>query len=365
MRVRDFGIAYIYLVFVGGEAKKVQRIALAIVTGRVMFATLFARGIETKAAVMKSTNFALVLLAGGVLTLAPAASLAMGSGSSGGGSMPNMPQPSAPQYDPVAEYQRGSAALQAGQYKDAVRAFEHVTDATPRAANAWFMLGMSRAGAGDTKGAEKAYERSVKLDDSSVQAHRELAMSLIKLKQTDKANAELTALKAKSTTCADTCPDAADLKAAITAVESALAAPAPQAMNAAPASLSLASPEAGGASYVRAVSLINERRFADAMAALDAAQDAIGPHPDILTYKGYVSRKLGDWAKAEDFYRQALAIDPNHRGATEYYGELKVLKGDVAGAKVMLAKLDGACSFGCAEAEELRRWIDHGGDPAS
>ena len=36
----------------------------------------------------------------------------------------------------------------------------------------------------------------------------------------------------------------------------------------------------------------------------------------------------------------------------------------VAGARAMLARLDGACAFGCAEAEELRRWIDHGGDPA-
>jgi hypothetical protein len=32
---------------------------------------------------------------------------------------------------------------------------------------------------------------------------------------------------------------------------------------------------------------------------------------------------------------------------------------------VILARLDASCTFGCAEAEELRRWIDHGGDPAS
>jgi hypothetical protein len=36
----------------------------------------------------------------------------------------------------------------------------------------------------------------------------------------------------------------------------------------------------------------------------------------------------------------------------------------MAGAKVMLARLETQCRFGCAEAEELRRWIDHGGDPA-
>ncbi len=73
------------------------------------------------------------------------------------------------------EYQHGTADLQAGKYRDAVTDFEHVTEVTPRAANAWLMLGMSKEGAGDEKGAEKAYEKSVKLDDTSVQAHRELA----------------------------------------------------------------------------------------------------------------------------------------------------------------------------------------------
>jgi hypothetical protein len=31
----------------------------------------------------------------------------------------------------------------------------------------------------------------------------------------------------------------------------------------------------------------------------------------------------------------------------------------------MLAKLEDECAFGCVEAEDLRRWIDRGGDPAS
>ena len=84
----------------------------------------------------------------------------------------------------------------------------------------------------------------------------------------------------------------------------------------------------------------------------------------MLTYQGYVWRKKGDWARAEGYYRQALAIAPNHKGATEYYGELKVERGDMAGARTLLAKLDRTCAYGCAEAEELRRWIDVGGDPA-
>ena len=109
--------------------------------------------------------------------------------------------------------------------------------------------------------------------------------------------------------------------------------------------------------------LINEKRYDEALASLDSARAAFGPHPDVLTYQGYSWRKMCDHARAESYYQQALAIAPDHRGATEYYGELKVERGDVAGAKQMLARLDASCTYGCAEAEELRRWIDAGGEP--
>ena len=121
----------------------------------------------------------------------------------------------------------------------------------------------------------------------------------------------------------------------------------------------------GDLAYTRAVSLINEHRFGEALAALDEAERVLGPHPDILTYKGYVWRKMGHLDTAETFYRAALAEAPGHRGATEYYGELKVIRGDLPGARKMLAKLEDECAFGCVEAEDLRRWIDRGGDPAS
>lgn len=328
---------------------------------------------------MKRASTLLALAAGACLLAAPALGVAMGESGAGGGGMPSDPNMATnagsgglPSYDPVEEYQRGQSDLQAGKYRAAVDDFQHVLSVTPDAGDAWLMLGMSKSGAGDERGAEKAYEKAVKLDDASIDAHRELALALIKLKQPDKASAELAALQAKATACAGQCPQAADLKAAIDAVNAAMsptaaapAAGAPAAANPTPNSLSLASPQADDGAYVRAVSLINERRWDDALASLSQAELAIGPHPDILTYEGYVWRHKGDWTRAEAYYNQALAIDPNHRGATEYYGELKVLKGDMAGARVMLAKLDQACTFGCAEAEELRRWIDHGGDPAS
>jgi len=131
------------------------------------------------------------------------------------------------------------------------------------------------------------------------------------------------------------------------------------------APLLFASAKAGDAAYVQAVSLINEHRYQDAIAALQRAKTSFGAHPDILTYLGFANRKLGRYDVAASYYRQALAVAPNHKGATEYYGELMVERGDMVGAKHMLAKLDAICTFGCAEAEDLRRWIAHKGEPAS
>src|SRR5579862_8382761 len=87
--------------------------------------------------------------------------LASGGGGMGGGSMPTV---TTPQYDPVQEYQQGMSDYQAGNYKSADRHFDNVTYAQGHDANAWYMLGIARSGAGDLKGAEKALSKSAKLD---------------------------------------------------------------------------------------------------------------------------------------------------------------------------------------------------------
>jgi tetratricopeptide (TPR) repeat protein len=302
----------------------------------------------------------LVLAAG--VAIAPAA-LASGGGGGGGGGMPSQ---AAPQYDPVQEYQQGMADYQAGKFKAAAGHFENVVDVQPKSANTWYMLGMAKSGGGDLKGAEKALGKSVKLDGQPVAPLRELAVTQAKLKENDKAGTELATLKTRAVSCADTCADATDLKAAISAVEQALGVVPPSASTQPlPDGVKFASIDGGDLAYTRAVSLINEHRFPEALTALDEAEKAFGPHPDILTYKGYVWRKMGRLDVAEGFYQAALTEAPSHRGATEYYGELKVIRGDLAGARRMLARLDNQCAFGCVEAEDLRRWIDHGGDPAS
>src|SRR5437763_1360578 len=109
--------------------------------------------------------------------------------------------------------------------------------------------------------------------------------------------------------------------------------------------LLFASAKAGDTAYLLAVSLINEHRYQDAIDALQRARTTFGAHPDVLTYLGFANRKLGRYDVAISYYRQALAAAPNHKGATEYYGELLVERGDMVGAKRMLTKLDNSCTF--------------------
>ena len=306
-----------------------------------------------------------IFLATALATLAATAATASGGGGGGGGGASEMPSASVPRYDPAVEYAKAIAALKAKDYKAATRASEHVTEAAPKNTDGWRLLGASRAGNSDWKGSRRAYERAVKLAPDDATAHAGLGLALANMRDA-KAQGELDWLKSKTQACGDACPDAGQLKSLTAAVESAMTAapeaPKPSAMLDS-RSMLFAGPMAGDAAYVQAVSLINETRYDEALRSLASAETVFGPHPDILTYEGYAWRKKGDYARAESYYRQALAIAPDHVGATEYYGELKVARGDIAGAKLMLAKLDRLCTFGCADAEELRRWIAAGGDP--
>ncbi|HLZ77449.1 tetratricopeptide repeat protein [Phenylobacterium sp.] len=305
---------------------------------------------------------AMLVLAGGTAALASGGG---GGGSTSGGGAPNMPSASGPAYDPAVEYAKAIAALKANNYKDAARAAGRVTDAVPTNPDGWRLLGMATAGNNDWKASRRAYEKAIKLKPEDPSAHAGLGVALANLKD-PKVQTEEDWLKAKVAACGDSCPEAAQLKSYSSAVESAMnpaaaGAPKPSAML--DRSFLFGGAKAGDAAYVQAVSLINDRRYDDALASLAKAQATFGPHPDILTYEGYAWRKKGDYARAESFYKQALTIAPDHIGATEYYGELKVAKGDIKGARLMLARLDKLCAYGCADAEELRRWIDAGGDP--
>lgn len=74
---------------------------------------------------------------------------------------------------------------------------------------------------------------------------------------------------------------------------------------------------------------------------------------------GYSLRKKQppDLLGAEKYYQAALKIEPDHRGALEYYGMLKLTNKDLPGAEALLARLDKACIFGCEEYTDLKEAI--------
>lgn len=286
---------------------------------------------------------------------------AMDRGGAAGSTPPSM---SAPNFDPADEYRKGIDALKAEKYSDARASFRKVLDVSPNDAATNFLAGMADAGLNDLKSAQKHYEKAVKEDRKLIAAHQELAITYAKTGQRDKAQAELAALQKMDQDCAGTCKDSQKIKDAIAAVQAALGAPASAMLQTSPPLL-FASAEGGDSAYLEAVGLINEGKYEKAIASLERAKASFGAHPDILTYLGFANRKLGRYDVAVSYYRQALAAAPTHKGATEYYGELMVERGNLAGAKAMLARLDALCTFGCAESDELRRWIAAKGKPAS
>jgi opacity protein-like surface antigen len=74
---------------------------------------------------------------------------------------------------------------------------------------------------------------------------------------------------------------------------------------------------------------------------------------------GYSLRKgkTPDLAAAERYYNEALRIEPKHRGALEYSGELYLMTGDLGKAEQRLVALDKACFLPCDEYADLKKAI--------
>lgn len=73
----------------------------------------------------------------------------------------------------------------------------------------------------------------------------------------------------------------------------------------------------------------------------------------------YSLRKSGaaNYAAAEKFYNEALRIDPKHRAALEYSGELYLAMGNLPKAEQRLATLDKLCLFPCEEYTDLKKAV--------
>ena len=104
---------------------------------------------------------------------------------------------------------------------------------------------------------------------------------------------------------------------------------------------------------------VEAKRYEDAIVLLRRAVSRDANNADALNLLGYSHRKLGRFEESHDWYEKALTVNPNHRGANEYLGELYLQTGNLEKAEAQLARLDKICFFGCDEYDELKEAIEN------
>jgi tetratricopeptide (TPR) repeat protein len=78
---------------------------------------------------------------------------------------------------------------------------------------------------------------------------------------------------------------------------------------------------------------------------------------DVYNLLGYTLRKTGDYTASLSYYTKALDLQPDHKAAREYLGELYAETGNIDKAKEQLAVLVKLCPSGCEEREDLEKAI--------
>jgi Flp pilus assembly protein TadD len=103
--------------------------------------------------------------------------------------------------------------------------------------------------------------------------------------------------------------------------------------------------------------LLAQKNWSGAVAELKKINDPASA--DWNNLMGYSLRKAdaANIPEAEKFYNEALRIDPKHRGALEYSGELYLITGNLPMAEQRLATLDKACFLPCEEHTDLKRAV--------
>jgi len=110
--------------------------------------------------------------------------------------------------------------------------------------------------------------------------------------------------------------------------------------------------------YSKVLKLIKNDQYQEAIQKLEKIlkKKKYTKDPDILNHYAFALRKTKNFIKAEEYYKKALAIEPDHKGALEYIGELYVDTNRLELAKSTLQKLE-KCK--CEEYDELKNYINN------
>jgi tetratricopeptide (TPR) repeat protein len=101
---------------------------------------------------------------------------------------------------------------------------------------------------------------------------------------------------------------------------------------------------------------IDGKDYASALAELRGlAED--NQQADVYNLMGFTLRKTGDYRTSLTYYTKALELQPDHKAAREYLGELYVDTGEMAKAEEQVASLKQLCPTGCEELQDLQKAI--------
>jgi Flp pilus assembly protein TadD len=107
--------------------------------------------------------------------------------------------------------------------------------------------------------------------------------------------------------------------------------------------------------------LIRKESYSDAIEVLNGIVETNPREADAYNLLGYSFRKSKDFNRAERNYMRALRLNPDHKGALEYVGELYLETNRREKAEESLARLEELCPQGCEELEDLREAMAAGG----
>ena len=107
-----------------------------------------------------------------------------------------------------------------------------------------------------------------------------------------------------------------------------------------------------------AKTLIEKKNWTAAIPSLEKFVKANPNNADGFNLLGFSLRNVKRDPEAIFNYKEALRIDPDHRGAHEYLGQTYVQTKQIDKAKELLANLEKICGLQCEEYLDLKKAIE-------
>ena len=101
--------------------------------------------------------------------------------------------------------------------------------------------------------------------------------------------------------------------------------------------------------------LLYSDQFSQALTQVRLLDNEYPDNADINNYYGFIYRKMGQYGKSGQFYKKALQLDPRHKGALEYQGELFIKTDKKELAEKNLILLKKICGTSCPEYKKLEK----------